>query len=231
MSASSSVEAVDVNTISPATTKIGVIGAGWLGDTVGSLWVKAGYKVKFSSRHPEELQTLANRLGDNATVGTPAEAVKFADVILVAVPYSAVPQVAKDFAADLDGKIILDATNARADTSALTDETIANGVGVTSAKYFAGSHLVRAFSAVDATAIEASFNRPMPHKLGVPLASDDDIAMQVAIKLVHDAGSIPVVVGNLKQGRVFERGGDGFRANTTAEQLRSRLGLPASAIK
>ena len=231
MSASSSVEAVDANTISSETIKIGVIGVGWLGGTVGSLWVRAGYKVKFSSLHPEALQTMANRLGDNATVGTPAEAAKFADVILMAVPYSAIPQVAKDFAADLDGKIILDATNARADTSALTDETIANGVGATSAKYFAGAHLVRAFSAVDATAIEASFNRPTPHKLGVPLASDDGIAMQAAIELVHDAGSIPVVVGSLKQGRVFERGGDGFRANTTAEQLRSRLGLPASAIK
>lgn len=63
-------------------------------------------------------------------------------------------------------------------------------------------------------------------KLGVPLAGDDQEAVQIAAQLVLDAGCEPVVVGNLLAGRKFERGAPGFRANTTAADLRQRLDLP-----
>jgi lactate dehydrogenase-like 2-hydroxyacid dehydrogenase len=66
--------------------KIATIGAGHIGGTLGSLWVKAGHPVMFSSRHPEELKDLAAGLGPLAHTGTTAEAVAFGDVILLAVP-------------------------------------------------------------------------------------------------------------------------------------------------
>src|SRR5438132_12349679 len=43
--------------------KIGVIGSGHIGGTIGGLWVKAGHSVLFSSRHPEELKPLTDSLG------------------------------------------------------------------------------------------------------------------------------------------------------------------------
>ena len=150
-------------------------------------------------------------------------------MLLFAVPYEALPQVAGDLRDTIRGKIVLDATNARGDTP-LAKEADANGVGPTSAKLLAGTRLVRAFSAVDATAVNASFNG-RSDKLGVPLASDDAEAMELAAQLVRDAGCEPVIVGNLAAGKKFERGNPGFRANTTAPKLRQVLGLPEAKLR
>jgi predicted dinucleotide-binding enzyme len=204
--------------------RIGVIGAGWLGGTVGKLLVKAGYEVMFSSRHPEELKDMARDLGAKASVGTPAEAATYGDLLLFAVPYEALPQLGVDLKDAIKGKTVLDACNQSADNSALSKEAVANGVGQTSAKYLANTKLVRVFSAVDATAIEASANSKTD-KLGVPVAGDDDKAVMVAAQLVKDAGSEPVIVGNLASSKMFERGHPGFRANTTATKLKVLLGL------
>jgi predicted dinucleotide-binding enzyme len=204
--------------------RIGVIGAGSLGGTVGSVLVKAGHEVKFSSRHPEELVSMTRELGRRASVGTPREAAEFGTVLLFAVPYEALPQLGRDLEDAIRGKIVLDACNAHG-RDPLAKEAEANGVGPTSAKLLPGTRLVRAFSAVDATAVEASF-KGEGAKLGVPLASDDPQAMQVAAQLVRDAGCEPVVVGNLAAARKFERGSDGFRANTSAAKLRQLLGFP-----
>jgi predicted dinucleotide-binding enzyme len=203
--------------------RIGVIGAGSLGGTVGSVLVKAGHEVKFSSRHPEDLISMTRELGRRASVGTPKEAAEFGTVLLFAVPYDALPQVGRDLQDVIQKKIVLDACNARGGDP-LAREAEANGVGPTSAKLLSGTRLVRAFSAVDATAVEASF-KGQGDKLGVPLASDDAEAMQVAAQLVRDAGCEPVIVGNLAAGKKFERGSPGFRANTTAAKLRQLLGI------
>lgn len=203
--------------------RIGVIGAGSLGGTVGSVLVKAGHEVKFSSRHPEELAAMARELGPRASVGTPKEAAEFGNVLLFAVPYQALPQVGRDLQDVIRGKIVLDACNAFG-SDPLAKEAETNGVGATSAKLLPGTRLVRAFSAVDATAVDASFTG-QGDKLGVPLASDDAEAMQVAAQLVRDAGCEPVIIGNLAAGKKFERGSPGFRANTTAAKLRQLLGV------
>ncbi len=56
--------------------KIGVIGSGNIGSAVGTLWVKAGHQVLFSSRHPENLKQLVDGLGPLARAGTVDEALK-----------------------------------------------------------------------------------------------------------------------------------------------------------
>ena len=53
--------------------KIGIIGSGNIGSTLGTLWVKSGHPVLFSSRHPEELKSLADGLGPLARAGTRSE--------------------------------------------------------------------------------------------------------------------------------------------------------------
>ncbi|MFM2481734.1 NADPH-dependent F420 reductase [Celerinatantimonas sp. YJH-8] len=209
---------------SQSKPKIGIIGAGWLGGTVGKAWIRSGYQVMFSTRHPDKLQSMVTQLGAKASLGTPREAAAFGDIILIAVPYSSIEQISRDFEPELKGKIILDATNAHDGPDQASKDAVDHGVAVTSAKYFKYARLVRAFSAVDATAIEASSLRNS-HKLGVPLASDDPQAMAIAKKLVIDAGCTPVIVGDLSKAHMFERGNPGFRANTTAPVLREILGL------
>ena len=218
--------AVAVKAHAAEPMRIGVIGAGWLGGTVGRNWVEAGHEVLFSSRHPDELAAMARSLGPRASVGTPRQAAEFGPVVLIAVPYGALPQLGRELQDALRGKIVLDACNpGPSGEAALLREAEAGGVGPTSAKYLPGTRLVRAFSAVDATAVAASA-RKQSGKLGVPIAGDDAGAVRVAAQLARDAGCEPVVVGNLAAAVSFQRGGPGFRANTTAPELRRLLGLP-----
>ena len=91
------------------TLRIGIIGTGNIGGALARLWVEAGHEVMMSSRNPERLQPLASELGERARVGTPREAAAFGEVILLAVPYGATPQVGRDYASELAGKVVLDA--------------------------------------------------------------------------------------------------------------------------
>jgi len=211
-----------------APTRIGVIGAGSLGGTVGRLWVKAGHEVMFSSRHPDELAAMVRELGPRASMGLPAAAAEFGTVLLLAVPFEALPQVGRDLRSTYRGKIVLDSTNPWGSNSAdVYREARELGVAQTVVKYMPGARLVRAFSAVDATVAETSASRT-GGRIGMPIASDDAEAMRVAAELVRDAGCDPVIVGNLAAAAAFQPGGPGFRAHLTGPELRRRLGLPAA---
>ena len=178
----------------PETTKIGIVGSGKIGGTIGELWAKASYQVMFSSRHPDELKGLVEKVGPNARAGTVEEAVKFGDVIFIAVPYSALPQIGRDNAAALKGKVVLDSCNPiAARDGEIVKEAVENGVGETSAKYLPGTRLVRAFNSFNWATFARESNRA-GEKIGVPIASDDPEAIAVASKLVRDAGFEPVAV-------------------------------------
>jgi 8-hydroxy-5-deazaflavin:NADPH oxidoreductase len=205
--------------------KIGIIGAGHIGGTIGELWAKAGHPVFFSSRHPEELKDLVERLGPLAQAGTVDQAIAFGDVVFIAVPYGALPQIGKDYGKSLAGKIVLDADNAVASRDgAIADEVERDGIGVTSQKYLPGARLVRAFNTLSYMIFEREANRPAP-RLAVPIAGDDPEAMQVAEGLVRDAGFDPVEVGKLADARRFQRGAPGYGQNVSAAELKQKLSL------
>ncbi len=204
--------------------KIGVVGSGRLGGTVGGLWVKAGHQVLFSSRHPEELKGLVDGLGPKARAGTVEEAVAFGEVILIAVPYSALPQVGRDNAKALAGKIVLDACNPiAARDGEIVKEANENGVGETSRKYLPGTRLVRAFNSFGA-GIFASESHRAGEPIGVPIAGDDPEALKVAEKLVRDAGFEPVAVP-LARAKEFTPPGPLFRQALPVKELRQKLGI------
>jgi len=204
---------------------IGTIGAGHIGGTIGGLWVKNGHKVLFSSRHPEELKDLVSGLGPLAQAGTVDQAIAFGDVVLLTVPYGALPQIGRDYATQLNGKIVLDTCNADASNGAVADEVEANGIGVTSQKYLPGTRLVRAFNTMNYKIFASEANRPDP-KLAVPVAGDDLEAVKVAAALVRDAGFDPVVVGKLADAKLFQRGGPGYGQQVSAAELKQKLSLP-----
>jgi 8-hydroxy-5-deazaflavin:NADPH oxidoreductase len=206
--------------------RIGIIGSGRIGGTIGGLWVKAGHPVFFSSRHPEELHDLITKLGPLAKAGSVKDAIAFGDVIFIAVPYGALPQIGKDNTAALKGKIVMDACNAVAkrDGDALADEVEHDGIGVTSQKYLAGTRLVRAFNTMSYKIFASEANRADP-KLAIPIAGDDPEALRVATALVQDAGFDPVVVGKLADARRFQRGNPGYGQSVSAAELRQKLEL------
>ncbi|MDR1969176.1 MAG: NADPH-dependent F420 reductase [Burkholderiaceae bacterium] len=213
-------------TATNARMKIGVIGSGHIGGTVGGLWVKAGHQVFFSSRHPQELKDLVASLGPLAQAGTVDQAMAFGEVVFIAVPYGALPQIGKDYGQALAGKIVLDATNAMARRDgAIADEVEHNGIGVTSQKYLPGTRLVRTLNTLNYKVLESEANRPAP-RLAVPMAGDDAQALRVAAALLRDAGFDPVEVGKLADARRFQYGAPGFGQNVGAAELRQKLSLP-----
>lgn len=183
-----------------AGPKIGIIGAGKVGSALGTVWAKAGHPVMFSSRHLDEDQALAARVGANASAGTPEQAAAFADVIVMAVPYSALPELGRTLAAQLKGKVVIDACNPYPGR----DGDIANwardkGAGLASAELLPGARIVRAFNAVGAARMATAHENP--GEVGLPIAGDDPQAIEIASTLIREIGYEPVVVGGLAMGR------------------------------
>jgi len=203
--------------------KIGTIGAGNLGGTVGELLADAGHEVMFSSRHPKELKPMANRIGPNAHTGSVSEAIEFGDVILLAVPYGAMPQISEDYAEALAGKIVLDAGNPFPSRDGpMANKALEKGAGVATKEFLPDARIVRAFNSMSYRTFEKEAHRDDP-QLAVPLAGDDDQALEVAKQLVRDAGFEPVVAGGLEAGKQFDNGSDLFLKTMTADELRRAL--------
>ena len=205
--------------------KIGVIGSGRIGGTVGALWVKAGHEVLFSSRHPDRLNSLVEPLGPRARAGWPKEAAAFGEVVLVSVPYKAVPQIGRDFGKLLAGKVVLETGNpypSRDGEMAVAARS--RGTGLSSKSFLPGVRLVRAFNSIGHYSLQSEAHRIGP-KVGVPLAGDDNGALAVAAQLVRDAGFEPVIVGGLERAKEFDVGTSVYGQALPARTIRARLGL------
>lgn len=209
--------------------RIGIISAGWMGGSIGRALLGGGHQVLFSSRHPERATALADQLGAGAFGGTVEEAAAFGEAVVFAVPYTALPALAHDLEETLAGKIVLDACNPYPpDSSDFVREVQDAGVAQFTAGLLPGVRLVRAFSSVDATQVEASANGERA-PLAVPIASDDPEALRIVQQLVRDAGCEPLITGKLESARGFQRGGPGFRVHTDVARLRALLGVPVVA--
>ena len=204
--------------------RIGIIGSGRIGGAVGLKWAEAGHHIFFSSRHPEELTDLVASAGEHAQAGLPDAAARFGDVILIAVPYAALPQVGRDYSPLMQGKIVIDCGNPRADRDGpMADAAIALGTGVASANFLPGVRLVRSFSCVSWLQVQQAPRSP--ERIGIPIAADDEEAARVTARLVEDTGFDPVFVGGLERAREFDRGTPVYVRGMSAAELREALGL------
>lgn len=205
--------------------KIGIIGTGRIGGALATHWAKAGHELLLSSRHPERLAALARELGPKVRAGTPAEAAAFGEVMLIAVPYGALPQVGRDFGPAMRGKVVLETGNPFPQRDGVMAEPArARGTGLASAEFLPGVRLVRAFTSVPAGAVRDEAHRS-GERVGVPLAADYRQALAIAERLVRDAGFEPVVVGGLADAKRFDVGSAVFGRAMTARELRAALGI------
>ena len=202
--------------------RIGIIGAGMIGSTVAKLWADAGHTVMNSSRHPDELAPLVAKLGRNASAGAPVDAAAFGEAILLTVPLAALPQLASDLGPSLVGKVVLDTGNAyekRDGAIAREASRHAKGSAGWAAELFPGAHWVKAFNTVYFKVLEREAHRA-GDRVGIPLASDERRALDVAVELVRDAGFEPVIVGPLARGREFEPDTPPYNTGMSATDLR-----------
>ena len=184
--------------------KIGMVGAGREGGALGTLFVKARHPVMFSSRHPENLKGLVAGLGPLAQAGTVEQAIAFGDVVLIAIPYTAMEQIGKDHGGALAKKVlVMDVSNpiARRDGEELVKRVgEQGGAGLVTAKWLPGARIVRAFNAIGAGRLGEIAHR-QGEPVGVPIAGDDPKAIAVAQSLIRAIGFEPVLVGGLAMGR------------------------------
>jgi predicted dinucleotide-binding enzyme len=207
--------------------KIGVIGSGRIGGTLGEFWVKAGHEVMFSALTIEEVNLLLARLnlGPRARAGTPREAALFGEVVLISVPYAALPQIGRDLAEELKGKVVLETGNPYPQRDGpMAYDARSRGTGVTSAEFLPGVRLVRAFNSVGDAQLRSQAGR-YGERVAIPLAADDAAAMKVAAQLVEDAGFEPVPVGLLARAKDFDFGTRVYGYALPARQLRRELGV------
>ena len=197
--------------------KIGVIGSGRVGSAIGGAWVKAGHEVMFSSLDLEHDKALAARLGGKASAGTSREAAAFGEVLLVSVPYGALPQLGRDLAGSIKGKVVIDTCN----PFPQRDGEVATwarekGAGLASAELLPGARIVRAFNAIGFSRM-AEANQSKGERIGMPMASDDAAAVAVASRLVREVGYEPVLIGPLAMGKYLMPGTPLAGENTPAK--------------
>ncbi len=206
--------------------KIATIGAGNIGGGLGRLWVKAGHSVFFSSLNPDELKPMVAELGPLARAGTTAQAIPNGDIILLSVPYRAIPGLGKEFAEALKGKIIIDTCNATParDGEELVAMSKQKTIGVLTASFFPGARMVRGFNSIGAKILQDNAGRA-GDKLPIPIASDDKAAADVVARLVRDAGFEPVMAGALTKSGEFSMGNPGYGVHANAAALKKILGV------
>lgn len=202
------------------TLKISVIGAGNVGGTLGTLWVKAGHSVMFSSRHPEELADLVKTAGPNARAGSVSDAAAWGDVIVLSVPYKAMPTLSEQLKGKLDGKVVFSTSNPISGRDAeVGRKALDQGVALADQQYLPGVHLVRAFNAIGYGSMKSQSGKDK----AIPTFADDAQARDLGARLVRDAGFVPVL---LPLARANEGLPGGPLSGVLSEaELKHRLGL------
>jgi 8-hydroxy-5-deazaflavin:NADPH oxidoreductase len=185
--------------------RIGILGSGQMGAKLGTIFARAGHKVTFSYSHSEaKLKRLARDAGRNATTGTPREAAKDADAVLLAVHWSRLDDVLGQ-AGDLSGKIIISCSlPMNEDDSALVIAHTSSGAEEL-AKRLPDARVVLAFNTVPSEVLFDVFKRRRNRRRpSLIFCGDDKKAKRVAAALVRDAGFDPVDGGPLKNARYSE---------------------------
>lgn len=182
---------------------IGIIGAGNMGSGLGKLWAEKGHKLMFSySRDTSKLEKIAQSIGSNASVGIPTEAVQFAEVVVLSVPYGAVEDALKA-AGSLKGKILFSIVNA------LLPDMSGMAVGTTTsaaeeiAKLAPGARVVEALP-VFAEVLNSPSRRFGDQQATVFYTGDDELAKQVVADLLREIDVEPIDAGALKNSRYVE---------------------------
>jgi predicted dinucleotide-binding enzyme len=207
--------------------KIGIVGSGHIGGTLGILLARAGYEILYSSRHPGKLKDLVKTSGPKACAGTVGEAIAFGDVVVLSLPLKAIPELDAETKETLKGKIVIDTSNPYPERDgAIAEEARKDpgGMGAFVARLLPGARIIRAFNTVYFEDLKKTVNNS-GKKIGVPIAGDDQEGLTAAEELVRRAGLDPVVVGNLSTSKVFDVGTAVYATSAPAREIREKLNL------
>ena len=185
--------------------RIGILGSGLMGGKLGMLFARAGHEVVFSySRSQKKLERLARDAQGSARAGTPREAAKDADALLLAVHWSRLDDVLKQ-AGDLSGKVIVTCSlPMNADNTGLVIAHTSSGAEAL-VKKVPKARVVCAFNTVPSEVLFGVFEaRRKAARPGIVYCGDDASSKRIAAELIHDVGFDPVDAGPLWIARYTE---------------------------
>lgn len=182
--------------------KIGIIGTGTMGCTLGKLLVAQGHQVLFGSRQLERAETFARSVGPNASSGSYADANEFGEVVLLVTTWQDT-EAALQAAGSLAGKILIDCTNPESDDSyGLVVGHVTSGAEEI-AKWAKGARVVKAFNHIYGSMLEISPQFDS-QTATVFYCGEDAEAKTVAATLISDLGLEPIDAGPLRNARQLE---------------------------
>jgi predicted dinucleotide-binding enzyme len=182
--------------------KVGVIGAGRIGGNCARQAVKAANEVMLSfSRDRAKLEALAGELGPAASVGTPAEAAAFGELVIVAVPWSLIDEAIAETGGALDGKIVIDTTNQFGSGPKPADGQTAAAFN---ASRMPGARYTKSFNTLTSGFQAEAASRTGADRVVQWIAGDDTEAKQVVAKLIESMGYVPVDLGGTAGCAVME---------------------------
>jgi predicted dinucleotide-binding enzyme len=185
--------------------RIGILGSGLMGGKLGTLLARAGHEVVFSyARSRTKLETLAREAGGNARAGTPGEAARAAEVILLAVHWLRVDDVLQQ-AGDVSGKVIVSCSlPMNADDTDLVVAHTSSGAEELARKV-RGAQVVSAFGTVPSEVLFGVFEaRDKPSRPSLVYCGDHQSAKAVVARLIGDLGFDPLDAGPLRIARHLE---------------------------
>ncbi len=204
--------------------KFGIIGSGDIGGNLGLHLAKAGHRVMFSSRHPQQLEGLAEKGGENASVGTIKEAAKFGDAIILAIPFWAVEEVAKKVGS-LEGKMIVETTNPYPDRDGEMAKKVRDSNRPSSefvAEHFPEAHVLKAFNTIYYKHLrDQAFRDQNPR--AIPYAGNHENSLRKLKNLIEEIGFAPVYVGKLSESHPMDVDQELYNKDITAKKAEQIL--------
>jgi predicted dinucleotide-binding enzyme len=185
--------------------RVGILGSGLMGGKLGTIFARAGHEVVFSyARHQDKLEKLARDAQGNARAGTPREAAREADALLLAVHWSRMEDVLNQ-AGDLSGKVILNCSlPMNADDTELVIAHTGSGAEEL-VKMIPKARVVSAFNTIPSEVLFGVYEaRSESSRPSLVYCGDDESGKAVAAGLIRDVGFDPVDAGPLRMARYTE---------------------------
>jgi NADPH-dependent F420 reductase len=201
-----------------AAETVALIGTGNVGAALGQRFAAEGHTVIYGSRSPgdADVASLVARTGHGATALTPAAAAARADIVVLAVPWSAAEDVVRSLGSLAD-KVVVDPTNPRQMAAdGFADYPFEDSMAERIARLAPGAEVVKAFNTLGAeTMLDPSVARS---PVTIPLVGDDRAAKERVAALARAIGLEAVDVGPLRHARIVE-GLHYLRANAAGGRI------------